>query len=57
MNETEKPARQSARAHAHKTTRHIYRTDIGPVCMSEEEHDAYLDAKEERELGDNDQDC
>ena len=34
------------------TRRHIYQTGIGPVCMSECEYAAYLDAKEERERDD-----
>lgn len=32
------------------TKRHLYQTGIGPVCMSEAEHAAYLEAREEQEL-------
>lgn len=32
------------------TKRHVYQTGIGPVCMSEAEHAAYLEAREEQEL-------
>lgn len=34
------------------TRRHIYQTDIGPVCMSEAEHAAYIEAKAEKEHDD-----
>lgn len=38
------------------TRRHLYQTDIGPVCMSEHEYAIYLEAKADEEERADDED-